>query len=76
MQVEITPTAHSQRGGYDLMIRTHSHGWAKSDLTSTELAQIRDAISEFLSNDAPDLPEPQDASPANRGWIRDRKESR
>lgn len=51
MEVNITPTAHSRKNGYDLAIRMHSHGWAKTDLTRDQLRQIRDTIDEFLGPD-------------------------
>lgn len=48
IEVRIEPTAHSERDGYDLGIWQYGHGWIKSDLTLTELRQVRDAITASL----------------------------
>jgi hypothetical protein len=50
--VEIKPTSHSVRNGFDLslMKENASAGWAVSDLTREELVQIGAAIIKFLGS--------------------------
>lgn len=53
-KVEITPTAHSKRDGFDLSItKQHANAsWGVSDLTLIELEQIESVIHHFLAEAA------------------------
>jgi hypothetical protein len=47
-EVEVTPTEHSRKNGYDLTIRQHGWVWSKSDLTIAQLKIVRNVVNDFI----------------------------